>query len=243
MNDESTANTDLDPSAGALPRGTWWERRGDLAVTLVLTVATLLTAWAGFQSAKWSGVQTINFSEAGRARADSNAAANAGFSNVTVDAAVFVAWLEAAQPQLDDGAGIEEVTEGDGLASYLYQRFSGDTLRPAADDWIAQGLFTGTTLPFSLDSYTVDQLALSERLRDDAEAFSSTARDNNQQSDHYVLLTVLFASTLFLAGLCQKLAMPSAQITLFGVSFVILIIGAVALLGQPIEFSAADLPW
>ena len=222
---------------------TWWDRRGDLAVTLVLTVVTLLTAWAGFQSAKWSGVQTINFSEAGRARADSNAAANAGAAKISVDAAVFVAWLEAAQPQLVAGEGIEAVTEGEGLASYLYQRFDPKTLGPAADDWLAQELFTGTPLPFALDSYTLDELAASQKLRDDASDFSATARDNNQQSDHYVLLTVLFASCLFLAGLCQKLALPSAQIGLFGVSFILMIIGAVVLLGQPIEFSQADLPW
>ena len=239
MNNQPAAPSDSQTSALV----TWWERRGDLAVTLVLTVVTLLTAWAGFQSAKWSGVQTINFSEAGRARADSNAAANAGAAKVAVDAAVFVAWLEAAQPQLEVGGEIEAVTQGRGLASYLYQRFDADTLRPAADDWVAQRLFTGTTLPFALDSYSVDALVASEKLRDDAANFSSTARDNNQQSDHYVLLTVLFASCLFLAGLCQKLALPGAQIALFSVSFVLLIIGAVVLIGQPVEFSRADLPW
>lgn len=222
----------------------WWDRRGDLAVTLVLTALTLLTAWAGFQSAKWSGVQAINFSDAGKARADSNALASIGASNEAVDVALFVSWLEASSDELATGEDPTSVVAGDGLPAYLYARFS-DRLSIATDDWLAQGLASSDepSTPFDLDSYVNAALAQSEVLRDDASDFGDAARSNNQQSDHYVLITVLFASGMFLAGLCQKLGSASTQLTLFSVSFVILIVGAITMLGQPIEFSSADLPW
>ena len=51
---------------------TWWQRRGDLAVTIMLASITLLLAWSGFQASKWGGVQAINFSDAGKARTDSD---------------------------------------------------------------------------------------------------------------------------------------------------------------------------
>ena len=45
--------------------------RVELVATIVLAVATILTAWSGFQSGKWGGEQAVNFSEAGAARTES----------------------------------------------------------------------------------------------------------------------------------------------------------------------------
>lgn len=239
--------SDTDDTGDA--RGTgltdWWERRGDLAVTLVLTVLTLLTAWAGFQSAKWSGVQAVNFSDAGRARADSNAAASIGTSTQAIDVALFISWLEASTDVFTDEQNVDPTSATtEGLPGYLYARFS-DPLRVATDDWLDQGLALSgePTTPLDLDSYVNAPLLRSEELREEASDFADAARANNQQSDHYVLITVLFASGMFLAGLCQKLDLVTAQVTLFFVSFVILVFGAIIMLGQPIEFSEADLPW
>ena len=81
---------------------TWWERRGDLAVTIVLASVTLLLAWSGFQASKWGGVQAINFSDAGKARTDSNALTDIGGTLTSIDVALFVAWLEEAEPALSE---------------------------------------------------------------------------------------------------------------------------------------------
>ena len=78
-----------------ITEGTWWDRRGDLAVTVVLASVTLLLAWSGFQASKWGGVQAINFSDAGKARTDSNALTDIGSTEVSTDVSLFVCWLEA----------------------------------------------------------------------------------------------------------------------------------------------------
>ncbi len=218
----------------------WWDRRADLAVAALLATVTVLLAWSGFQASKWSGVQAVNFSDAGRARVDSNALNSAGASQVSTDTGIFVSWLEAAQPAFEAGTGPEGVTTGAGLAPFLYQNFP-DRLRVAVDDWIAQGASGGTNgLPQELDSYVVDTLVRAGELREEAAALSAEARENNQQSDVYVLATVVFAGALFLAGISQKMASERSQQFVFGFALVVALIGAVIVFTQPIELGLAD---
>lgn len=219
---------------------TLWDRRADLAVSLLLAVLTVLLAWSGFQSSKWSGVQAINFSDAGRARVDSNALNSAGATQVSTDTGIFISWLEAAQPSFAPGGGSEGVTTGAGLAPFLYQNFP-DRLRVAVDDWIGQGAaVSGGPLPQELDSYVVPALLRADELREEAAAFSADARDNNQQSDVYVLATVVFAAALFLAGISQKMASTKTQQLVFGFAIAVTIVGALIVLTQPIQLSVED---
>lgn len=52
-----------------LPLGT--SDRIELAATIVMAAAAILTAWAAFQSSKWSGIQAIELSQANAARIES----------------------------------------------------------------------------------------------------------------------------------------------------------------------------
>lgn len=219
----------------------WWDRRADLAVAVLLATVTVLLAWSGFQASKWSGVQAINFSDAGRARVDSNALNSAGASQVSTDTGLLVSWLEAAQPAFEAGSSPDGVTTGAGLAPFLYRNFP-DRLRVAVDDWIVSGAAeSGGSLPQELDSYVVDTLVRAGELREEAADFSAAARENNQQSDVYVLATVVFAGALFLAGISQKMASLRSQQFVFGFALVVALVGALIVFTQPIEFAVADL--
>jgi hypothetical protein len=44
------------------------KRRLEIAATVLLSPATVLTAWSAFWSTKWSGVQAIRFSQASASR-------------------------------------------------------------------------------------------------------------------------------------------------------------------------------
>ena len=52
------------------------KRRLEIAATVLLSAATVLTAWSAFESTKWSGVQAIRFSRASASRTDSVRASN-----------------------------------------------------------------------------------------------------------------------------------------------------------------------
>ena len=219
---------------------TWWQQRGDLAVTIVLATVTLLLAWSGYQASKWGGVQAINFSDAGKARTDSNALTDIGGTLTSIDVALFVAWLEAAEPDLAD-RDVAAATTGEGLGPFLYQSFP-DRLEVAVEDWVSQrGSNDDVPLPFQLDSYVVEEFEQARQLRANAADFGEAARGNNQQSDIYVLATVVFAAALFLVGVCQKLKKLAFQQGVFVVAVLVALIGAIIVITQPIEFVVSDL--
>ena len=166
-------------------------------MTIMLASITLLLAWSGFQASKWGGVQAINFSDAGKARTDSNALTDIGGTLTSIDVALFVAWLEEAEPALA-ARDIPAATTGEGLAPFLYQSFP-DRLEVAVEDWARQRIAGNddVPLPFQLDSYVNESFVQAQQLRDDATDFGEAARGNNQQSDIYVLATVVFAAALF----------------------------------------------
>ena len=45
--------------------------RVELLATIIMALAAIFTAWAAFQSAKWSGEQATSFSKAGATRTES----------------------------------------------------------------------------------------------------------------------------------------------------------------------------
>ena len=63
-------------------------------------------------------VNEINFSDAGKARTDSNALTDIGGTLTSIDVALFVAWLEEAEPALAASV-IPAATTGEGLAPFL----------------------------------------------------------------------------------------------------------------------------
>jgi|GEM_PF-4476907 len=124
---------------------------------------------------------------------------------------------------------------------FLYQSFP-DRLEVAVEDWVSQrGSNDDVPLPFQLDSYVVEEFEQARQLRADAADFGEAARGNNQQSDIYVLATVVFAAALFLVGVCQKLKKLAFQQAVFVVAVLVALIGAIIVITQPIEFVVSDL--
>ena len=136
---------------------------------------------------------------------------------------------------------VAAATSGEGLGPFLYQNFP-ERLRVAVDDWLAQNADgSSPSLPFELDSYVVEEFVRAQKLRADAADFGEAARENNQQSDVYVLATVVFAAALFLVGICQKLSRQWSQQAVFAFAVLVAVVGAFILLTQPVEFAVSDL--
>lgn len=52
-----------------------------------------------------------------------------------------------------------------------------------------------------------------------------------------MILTVLFASVLFFAGLSMKMSARWSRIAIFALGVVVFLVAAISLLAQPVEFS------
>ena len=213
--------------------------RIEFAATVLMAVAAILTAWAAFQSTKWNGIQSDNYSQAGAARTESTRATTIASRQITIDVNVFLEWLAAYQD--DRAAGL--IPEGpyrpdtSTLSGFIATRFRPEFL-PAFEAWTASQSDPNTapaSTPFDLPEYALGELAESARLEAVADARTAEARQANQRGDNYVLLTVMFAIGLFFAGVSGKLERVTNSAIALGISAFIVVIAAVIMLTYPIE--------
>jgi hypothetical protein len=191
----------------------------------ILALATIATAWCAYQSARWSGVMTINFAKSNTARTQSTKAQMAGGQLIQVDVGLFLQYVDAVvsdQPQ---------------LADFVESRWFSDELKAATTAWLATDPLNNPDAPkspFAMAEYTSRNLELSQSYDTLADSYRKDALDSNQRSDNYVLLAVLFASVLFFAGICTKFKMRWIQISLFMLAVIILCVGSGVLFSFPV---------
>lgn len=198
--------------------------RLELAATVILSIATVLTAWSAFQSTKWGGEMSLEFSAANAARTFSVEASNTASALTTIDVTLFAEYAAAI------------ATEQDELAAFLEARFR-DEFRPAFNAWLATDpLVTqgAPASPFEMEEYVLADAEEATALAAEAAAAGARAGEANQRGDNYVLLTVLFASVLFFAGVSTKTSSLPIQAALTTLSGVLLVAGAVIILTFPV---------
>ncbi|MEU5870925.1 hypothetical protein AB0A73_05110 [Glycomyces sp. NPDC047369] len=214
----------------------------DLVLTIVMALAAVGTAWAGFQSAKWSGLQAISFADAGAARTESVKAATDAGQDRLKDLVSFTSWTDALQEEII--ADTSPRPAGDytpnpaELSGFLYERFRPE-FRPAFDAWIAtQPLVNpdAPATPFEMPEYELEADALAADLVAKAEDATAAAHEDNQRSDNYVFMAVVLALALFFAGVATRMKTARSQWVLSGAAAVVFIGAAVVILALPKTF-------
>ncbi len=213
-----------DPTGGATARR---ERHIDIASASILALATVLAAWSAFQSAKWSGEQATAYAQASAARQESVRNSIRAGQLTIIDVSVFEQYIDA-------------YASGDEKLQAFYQDHAREEFRPALDAWIALGSGpdpeTQPGTPFELPEYELAANGEADRLETEAAQRFQDALTNNQRSDNYVLLTVLFASVLLFAGLAPKSRRYSIQRALIVLAGVELVVGIGLLVVLPKTF-------
>lgn len=201
------------------------DRRLELFAVIIMSLTAVVTAWTGFQASKWSGVMSIAFAEANAARTDAVRFSDLASAQRAVDIDLGLNWVRAVD------AGDEP------LADFLADRFP-DHLAVAVDAWLATDPLNNPNAPgtpFEMDEYVLDDAVVSAEFSERADARAQAARDANQQSDDYVMLTILFALVIFFAALSTKLEHPRNRRLLLGSALVLMVVGTVVLSTFPIE--------
>jgi hypothetical protein len=201
--------------------------RLEVVATVLLSLATVATAWSGYQASRWNGEQAKAFSRATAARIESTKAANLASAQTQVDVATFTQWVNAYA--LDE-------TE---LADFYLARFR-EEFKPAVDAWVAtrpRRNPDAPLTPFAMPEYRLAARAESERLEAEAARWSAKAQENVQRATNYVLGVVLFAAVLFFAGISTKLGTPVLRRVLLGLGVVIFLGTAVWLATFPVSIS------
>jgi hypothetical protein len=201
--------------------------RLDLVATILLALATVATAWSGYQASRWNGEQAKAFSRAGALRIESAKAADLANAQTEVDVATFTQWVDAyAQEQSE-------------LAAFYRKRFRAE-FKPAVEAWIATRPLRNPDAPltpFAMPEYRLDAREEAERLDAEAEAWSARARTNVQRATNYVLGVVLFAAALFFAGMSARMRTRRLRRVLLAFG-IVLFVGTVAWIATfPISIS------
>jgi hypothetical protein len=193
-----------------------FDRHFELVATVLLAVAAVATAWASYQSARWHGEQARAQSASVAARVESTRAANVANRQGQIDVALFTQWVDAYA---------RDETE---LAAFYDKRFRPE-FKPAFDAWVATKPRKNPNAPlspFAMPQYKLAANATSDRLEVKAAAASQRAGGFIQRADDYSLAVVLFASSLFFAGISTRLRSETTRMVILGLGCA-LFLGAV----------------
>jgi len=198
------------------------DRRVELIAAIMLSIATVVTAWSAYQATRWSGDQAESYTSASATRTESVRASTEANRQVLIDVATFLNWLDAEQ-------------SGDHvLANDIHVRMRRE-FHPAFDAWLAMApagsIPDGT--PFELPEYRLAAEADSKRLENKAAVLFEDGNESNQVSDDFVLAAVLFASVLFFSGLAGTFDSLQAQVLLLVLGAVMLGVGTIIVITLP----------
>lgn len=188
-----------------------FDRHFELGATVLLAIAAVATAWASYQSARWHGEQARAQSASIAARVESTRAADVANRQGQIDVALFTQWVDAYA---------RDETE---LADFYRKRFRPE-FKPAFGAWVAtmpRKNPNAPLSPFAMPQYKLAATAAADRLEVKAAASSQRAGGFIQRADDYSLAVVLFASSLFFAGISTRLHSSTPRMVVLGLGYVL----------------------
>jgi hypothetical protein len=204
-----------------------FDRSFELAATLLLAMAAVATAWAAYQSARWHSEQAKGQSGSIAARVESTRAADVANRQAQIDVALFTEWVDAYA---------RDETE---LAGFYRKRFRAE-FTPAFEAWVATRPRKNPSAPqspFAMPQYDLAATAAANRLELQAAAASNQVGRYIQRADNYSLAVVLFAASLFFAGISTRLRSPTTRMVVLGLGYTVFLGSLIWIATFPVNLS------
>ncbi len=167
----------------------------EIISAILLALATIASAWSAYQATRWHGVEARSFSDSNTTRIYSAEAQDKANQQIAIDAAIFsdyaYAYSEGAIPL---------------LTFYETHLFSPE-MQAAVDAWKVTDPLANPNAPrtpFEMDEYKNPSGERALKLERKAQEQVDRAREAIDHADRYIMLTVLFATVLFFAGISTK---------------------------------------
>jgi hypothetical protein len=194
------------------------ERVLEFVAVLLLSLTTLLTAWSGYQAARWSGEQSKLYATASATRIRAQQQNTQAGQLRIDDLLYFNGWLDAHE------SGNRR------LAAAYRKRFRPEFL-PAFDAWRAQSAIPG---PLYMPQYKLAGAARARVLDNEADRRFADGTQAKANDDHYILSTVFFAAVLFFAGISLRLQWRPLRFVVLGLAAAMMIGGGVFVASLPV---------
>jgi hypothetical protein len=193
------------------------ERILEFAAVLLLSFATLSTAWSGYQAALFSGKQSQKYAQASALRIHSQNQSTIAGQFRLEDLLLFNRWLDAHE------AGNQR------LESIYQRRFRG-RFRPAFNAWIAEHPFSNPRAkpsPLYEPQYHPAQIDDAAALDHEADVRYEEGTAAKETDDKYILSTVFFAAVLFFSGISLRLDWRPLRIAILAFGTTMLVGGLI----------------
>lgn len=183
-----------EPAAAEDEKTSGSERWLELGAVILLSLATLATAWSGYQAALWSGVQSQRYAEASalRVRAEEQSV-SAGQLHLG-DLVLVNGWFNA-------------IESGNPKLAADYRRRFRPAFQPVFSAWLALHPLTNRRAPPGptyMPQYQLAPEAAAASLNARANQLFTEGTQGKTNDDRHILSTVFFAAVLFLAAVSLR---------------------------------------
>jgi len=172
----------------------------DIIATCILGLATILSAWAGYQSSLWSGNSQTHYADGSNKLNEGNARFLLGVQMIMVDSMMSL----ESETQRALGLGLKQPARFL-LAAGIEQGMQEDFQKVLAQTRAFTKKTGKKQNPFEHPAYTKARLGEAKLMRKQSTRLFSKAQAENNSSDAYILVTVFFAIVLFFAGMASVL--------------------------------------
>jgi hypothetical protein len=190
-----------------------WHTIVEVIEVVVLAIVAVATAYSGFQAAKWDAEEAHLYGESSTLYTRAGTQRTAGIQELSVDAADFVAWLQAHYDNKPD------------LQADLERRFTPE-YRVAFEAWLATDPFNNDKSPPGPAAMPEYHNSLNEKADEttkEADEIFDSGHHAALEAENYVRNTVLFALVLFLVAMAQRFTRRSTRISVNVLAGVILV--------------------
>jgi hypothetical protein len=200
------------------------ERWLDHGLAIIVSLATLASAWCAYQSRLWGGVQTFRLAARQAASRKASEHRMVSIQQRAFDAVQFIEYSKAI------------AHDDERLASFLHERFRPE-MRKAVDAWLATRPMKNPAAPktpFQMAEYSQQATEQARGFEEQGEKIFADAVEAHRISDTYVLLTVGFSTVLFFGGMAGTIHRLRLRWMFGAAAALLLVCVLVALLGMPI---------
>ena len=199
------------------------ERWLPIAEAVLLSTVTIVAAWAGYSAAKWGTESSLNLAKASATRVKANRAFQEALTYRVGDAVTFNAWYAAH-------------VAGNQNDMRVARKYFLPQYRVAFDAWLATKPFANPNAPAgpeAMPQFKPPGAALARTLDDKADAYYARGENAAQTGDHYIRVTVILASVLFLVGVSTQFPIRGVRYGLIATGLVLLLFAAGQILSLP----------
>ena len=196
----------------------------EIVAAALLALATMMSAWCAFSSSEWHGDSTEYYNKSNTSMIKSAELLDRAQQQVLIDVVVFSNYYNAIS-----GGDLQ-------LAEAYKNRAFSPELKAAFEAWMATNPLVNPdapATPFSIPEYKRPYRTKGLAEQRTSNELAAKGKDAMHRSNTYILLTVLFASVLFFAGISTKFKDLRIKLALLAFGTFIFISAAVVVGLQP----------